>query len=229
MFVLSTSKHFFYLSFTSNLHACSRDSSTRILRKASMTPLPTLFVSSNAYSSASENAFKGIVTSFPKPSGGEYGKYFSLPALNDSRIDMEYAPIYLGLAIVSSHSGISSISSMIQEVLNRHLGMWENLRQLLAGAPPPCVTVVTRHDLGYVADPSMTMWVPPDPRSKQNSGVVVVWNSLFHVMLVFCSFHLSPETTTVAALLAGPLLYKVAGDHVKPMMVSRNPPIGLSR
>ncbi|KAK9130303.1 hypothetical protein Sjap_010790 [Stephania japonica] len=72
MFVLSTSNHFFYLSFTSNLHACSSDSSTRILRKASMTPLLTLFVSSNAYS-----------------------------------------------------SGISSISGMIQEVLDRHLGMWE--------------------------------------------------------------------------------------------------------
>ncbi|KAK9136928.1 hypothetical protein Sjap_007522 [Stephania japonica] len=86
---LSNSKHFFYLSFTSNLHACSRNSSTRILRRASTTPLPTLFVSSNAYSSASENAFKGIVTSLPKPSGGEYGKYFSLPALNDSRIGMD--------------------------------------------------------------------------------------------------------------------------------------------
>ncbi|KAK9124731.1 hypothetical protein Sjap_014333 [Stephania japonica] len=33
MFVLSTSKHLFYLSFTSNLHACSRDSSTRIFRR----------------------------------------------------------------------------------------------------------------------------------------------------------------------------------------------------
>ncbi|KAK9138280.1 hypothetical protein Sjap_008874 [Stephania japonica] len=36
----------------------------------------------------SENASKGIATSHPKPSGGEYGKYFSLLALNDSRIGM---------------------------------------------------------------------------------------------------------------------------------------------
>ncbi|MCL7049997.1 hypothetical protein MKW94_002133 [Papaver nudicaule] len=36
---------------------------------------------------ASENAFKGIYTSLPKPGGGEFGKYYSLPALNDPRID----------------------------------------------------------------------------------------------------------------------------------------------
>ncbi|KAK9090950.1 hypothetical protein Sjap_024127 [Stephania japonica] len=58
-----------------------------------MTPLPTLFVSSNAYSSASENAFKGIVTSLVKPSDGKYGKYFSLPAVNDSRIGLFWETI----------------------------------------------------------------------------------------------------------------------------------------
>ena len=36
--------------------------------------------------SASENAFKGIFTSLPKPGGGEFGKFYSLPALNDPRI-----------------------------------------------------------------------------------------------------------------------------------------------
>lgn len=36
---------------------------------------------------ASENAFKGIFTSLPKPGGGEFGKFYSLPALNDPRID----------------------------------------------------------------------------------------------------------------------------------------------
>ncbi|KAL9441613.1 hypothetical protein AB3S75_020167 [Citrus x aurantiifolia] len=38
-------------------------------------------------SMAPENAFKGILTSLPKPGGGEFGKFFSLPALNDPRID----------------------------------------------------------------------------------------------------------------------------------------------
>lgn len=36
--------------------------------------------------SAAENPFKGILTVLPKPGGGEFGKYYSLPALNDPRI-----------------------------------------------------------------------------------------------------------------------------------------------
>ncbi|GAV72916.1 Aconitase domain-containing protein/Aconitase_C domain-containing protein [Cephalotus follicularis] len=41
----------------------------------------------NIATTASEHAFKGILTSLPKPGGGEFGKFYSLPALNDSRID----------------------------------------------------------------------------------------------------------------------------------------------
>lgn len=37
---------------------------------------------------ASDNAFKDVLTSLPKPGGGEFGKYYSLPALNDPRIGM---------------------------------------------------------------------------------------------------------------------------------------------
>ncbi|KAI9108570.1 hypothetical protein K1719_020454 [Acacia pycnantha] len=36
---------------------------------------------------SSEDVFKGLLTSLPKPGGGEYGKFYSLPALNDPRID----------------------------------------------------------------------------------------------------------------------------------------------
>ncbi|KAK1388108.1 hypothetical protein POM88_016286 [Heracleum sosnowskyi] len=36
---------------------------------------------------ASENPFKDICIALPKPDGGEYGKYYSLTALNDPRID----------------------------------------------------------------------------------------------------------------------------------------------
>ncbi|KAK6269638.1 hypothetical protein POUND7_006743 [Theobroma cacao] len=36
---------------------------------------------------ASEHAFKAILTSLPKPGGEEFGKFYSLPALNDPRID----------------------------------------------------------------------------------------------------------------------------------------------
>jgi hypothetical protein len=36
---------------------------------------------------ATENAFKHILASLPKSGGGEFGKYYSLVALNDPRID----------------------------------------------------------------------------------------------------------------------------------------------
>ncbi|KAK6230253.1 hypothetical protein QUC31_001771 [Theobroma cacao] len=36
---------------------------------------------------SSEHAFKAILTSLPKPGGEEFGKFYSLPALNDPRID----------------------------------------------------------------------------------------------------------------------------------------------
>ncbi|KAG4961093.1 hypothetical protein AAZX31_13G290900 [Glycine max] len=37
--------------------------------------------------SATDNPFKGNLTSLPKPGGGEFGKFYSLPSLNDPRID----------------------------------------------------------------------------------------------------------------------------------------------
>ncbi|KAL4280361.1 hypothetical protein GQ457_03G026810 [Hibiscus cannabinus] len=36
---------------------------------------------------AAEHPFKTVLTSLPKPGGGEFGKFYSLPALNDPRID----------------------------------------------------------------------------------------------------------------------------------------------
>ncbi|KAK3014234.1 hypothetical protein RJ639_008167 [Escallonia herrerae] len=41
----------------------------------------------NIASMASENVFKAILTGLPKPGGGEFGKFYSLPALNDPRIE----------------------------------------------------------------------------------------------------------------------------------------------
>ncbi|XP_073128504.1 putative aconitate hydratase, cytoplasmic [Henckelia pumila] len=36
---------------------------------------------------AAEHPFSGILSGLPKPGGGEFGKFYSLPALNDPRID----------------------------------------------------------------------------------------------------------------------------------------------
>ncbi|GMP65353.1 hypothetical protein CsSME_00026180 [Camellia sinensis var. sinensis] len=43
---------------------------------------------------ASENPFKGIFTNLPKPGGGEFGKFYSLPALNDPRIGICTSLLY---------------------------------------------------------------------------------------------------------------------------------------
>lgn len=51
-------------------------------------PIKLVYLTALILNSASENAFKGILTSLPKPGGGEFGKFYSLPALNDTRIGM---------------------------------------------------------------------------------------------------------------------------------------------
>lgn len=45
--------------------------------------------------SASEHPFKGIFTTLPKPGGGEFGKFYSLPALNDPRVGMDFLNLSL--------------------------------------------------------------------------------------------------------------------------------------
>ena len=45
---------------------------------------------------ASENPFKGIFTTLPRPGGGEFGKFYSLPALNDPRIGMDIELVLTG-------------------------------------------------------------------------------------------------------------------------------------
>lgn len=42
--------------------------------------------------SASEHPFKAQLTSLPKPGGGEFGKFYSLPSFNDPRIGNFFFP-----------------------------------------------------------------------------------------------------------------------------------------
>ncbi|CAI7923422.1 unnamed protein product [Closterium sp. NIES-54] len=51
-------------------------------------PVPSAYIlTRKASSAAPENPFKNIVTDLPSADGGSYGKYYSLPALNDPRVD----------------------------------------------------------------------------------------------------------------------------------------------
>lgn len=45
-----------------------------------------MWISVSDVFSASENPFRSILKALEKPDGGEFGNYYSLPALNDPRI-----------------------------------------------------------------------------------------------------------------------------------------------
>lgn len=63
------------------------------------------------FASATEHAFKNILTSLPKPGGGEYGKFYSLPALNDPRIGNFSA--YILINIPSLRFGCCQLTCLI--------------------------------------------------------------------------------------------------------------------
>ena len=50
----------------------------------------TFFISNSSFGictiPAAENPFKGNLTALPRPGGGEFGKFYSLPSLKDPRI-----------------------------------------------------------------------------------------------------------------------------------------------
>ncbi|GAU29004.1 hypothetical protein TSUD_165230 [Trifolium subterraneum] len=71
---------------------------------------------------ASENVFKGILTSLPKPGGGEYGRFYSLPALNDPRI--ERLPYSISILLESAIRNCDNFKVTQKDVEN--IIDWEN-------------------------------------------------------------------------------------------------------
>lgn len=51
---------------------------------------------------ATENPFKSILKTLEKPDGGEFGKYYSLPALNDPRIGQSLALFFFLITLCFS-------------------------------------------------------------------------------------------------------------------------------
>lgn len=51
---------------------------------------------------APENPFKGNLTGLPKLGGGEFGKFYSLPSLNDPRIGNSLEPFYYVIEVSCS-------------------------------------------------------------------------------------------------------------------------------
>ncbi|KAL6954666.1 aconitate hydratase [Sarracenia purpurea var. burkii] len=71
---------------------------------------------------ASENPFKGIFTSLPKPGGGEFGKFYSLPALNDPRIDkLPYSIKILLESAIRNCDNFQVTTADVEKIID-----WEN-------------------------------------------------------------------------------------------------------
>ncbi|TVU38891.1 hypothetical protein EJB05_12286, partial [Eragrostis curvula] len=71
---------------------------------------------------ASNNCFGHVLTSLPKPGGGEYGKYYSLPALNDPRIDrLPYSIRYLLESAIRNCDGFQITEEDVEKIID-----WEN-------------------------------------------------------------------------------------------------------
>uniref|UniRef100_A0A0D6QVW4 aconitate hydratase n=1 Tax=Araucaria cunninghamii TaxID=56994 RepID=A0A0D6QVW4_ARACU len=69
-----------------------------------------------------ENAYKDILTSVPKPGGGEYGKFFSLPALNDPRTDkLPYSIRILLESAIRNCDNFQVTKEDVEKILD-----WEN-------------------------------------------------------------------------------------------------------
>ncbi|TVU38889.1 hypothetical protein EJB05_12284, partial [Eragrostis curvula] len=71
---------------------------------------------------ASNNCFGHVLTSLPNPGGGEYGKYYSLPALNDPRIDrLPYSIRYLLESAIRNCDGFQITEEDVEKIID-----WEN-------------------------------------------------------------------------------------------------------
>ncbi|KAJ4798653.1 Aconitate hydratase [Rhynchospora pubera] len=80
---------------------------------------------------AAENPFKGILTSLPKPGGGEFGKYFSLPALNDPRIDkLPYSIRILLESAIRNCDNFQVTKNDVEKIID-----WENSAPKLVEIP----------------------------------------------------------------------------------------------
>ncbi|KAF0897786.1 hypothetical protein E2562_000496 [Oryza meyeriana var. granulata] len=80
---------------------------------------------------AAEHPFKNILTTLPKPGGGEYGKFYSLPALNDPRIDkLPYSIRILLESAIRNCDNFQVSQNDVEKIID-----WENTSPKLAEIP----------------------------------------------------------------------------------------------
>ncbi|RLM84435.1 hypothetical protein C2845_PM04G25960 [Panicum miliaceum] len=75
--------------------------------------------------------FGHVLTSLPKPGGGEYGKYYSLPTLNDPRIErLPYSIRYLLESAIRNCDGFQITEKDVENIID-----WENTAPKLVEIP----------------------------------------------------------------------------------------------
>ncbi|KAL9659310.1 hypothetical protein QQ045_024115 [Rhodiola kirilowii] len=80
---------------------------------------------------ASENPFKHIFTNLPKPGGGEFGKFYSLPALNDPRIEkLPYSIRILLESAIRNCDNFQVTKADVEKIID-----WENTAPKLVEIP----------------------------------------------------------------------------------------------
>ncbi|KAK4792084.1 hypothetical protein SAY86_022519 [Trapa natans] len=80
---------------------------------------------------ASGNPFKGILTALPKPGGGEFGKFYSLPALNDPRIEkLPYSIRILLESAIRNCDNFQVTKEDVEKIID-----WENTSPKLVEIP----------------------------------------------------------------------------------------------
>ncbi|KAF2284960.1 hypothetical protein GH714_033102 [Hevea brasiliensis] len=86
---------------------------------------------------ASEHPFKGVFTTLPNPGGGDFGKFYSLPALNDPRIDkLPYSVRILLESAIRNCDKFQVTKEDAEKIID-----WENTSPKLVEIPfkPACV------------------------------------------------------------------------------------------
>ncbi|TXG67604.1 hypothetical protein EZV62_008879 [Acer yangbiense] len=95
---------------------------------------------------ASEHAFKEILTSLPKPGGGEFGKFYSLPALNDPRIDrLPYSIRILLESAIRNCDNFQVTKEDVEKIID-----WENTSPKLVEIPFKPARVLLQVNLEYL-------------------------------------------------------------------------------
>uniref|UniRef100_A0A453EPT2 Aconitase/3-isopropylmalate dehydratase large subunit alpha/beta/alpha domain-containing protein n=1 Tax=Aegilops tauschii subsp. strangulata TaxID=200361 RepID=A0A453EPT2_AEGTS len=80
---------------------------------------------------AATDRFAKTLTILPKPGGGEYGKFYSIPALNDPKIDkLPYCIRILLESAVRNYDNFQVTESDVQNIID-----WEKTSPKLAEIP----------------------------------------------------------------------------------------------